>query len=107
MAAKDINQTDFQKEVLDSKGVVLVDFHAEWCGPCKITGPIIDELATEYEGKAKLLKVDVDQNNDLAGSYNVFSIPTCIIFKDGKAVDQFVGAQSKDYFKSMLNKAIA
>lgn len=103
MSAKHIDQSDFQKEVLDHKGVVLVDFYAEWCGPCKITSPIIDELSEEKKD-IKFLKVDVDKNSDLASGYNIFSIPTFIIFKDGKPVNQFAGAQSKDGFVSELNK---
>jgi thioredoxin 1 len=104
MATKHINTVDFQNEVLDFKGTVMVDFYAEWCGPCKITSPIIDQLNDEFGQKVKFLKVDVDQNNDLAGQFNVFSIPTFIIFKDGKAVGQLVGAQSKDAFKAELSK---
>jgi thioredoxin 1 len=101
-----LNQSDFQKNVLNAKGVVFVDFYAEWCGPCKMTGPIIDELAKEYEGKAVFYKINVDENNQLAGKYNVFSIPTFIIFKDGQPVDQFVGALGKEGFEEHINKVI-
>jgi thioredoxin 1 len=98
------SKDNFQNEVLNHKGVVLVDFHAEWCGPCKATNPIIDELANEMTN-VKFVKIDVDQNQELAGEYSVFSIPTFLILKDGKVVGQLVGAQSKDTFKVELNKA--
>ncbi|HLL61259.1 MAG TPA: thioredoxin [Candidatus Nitrosocosmicus sp.] len=103
MAATHINQSDFQKEVLDHKGIVMVDFYAEWCGPCKMTSPIIDELADEKKD-IKFVKIDVDQNSDLASQYNIFSIPTFMIFKDGKPATQFAGAQSKDGFVNELQK---
>lgn len=105
MSAALINQADFKKEVLDHKGIVLVDFYAEWCGPCKITSPIIDELSEEKK-EIKFLKVDVDKDSDLASEYNIFSIPTFIIFKDGKPINQFAGAQSKDGFLSELDTAV-
>jgi thioredoxin 1 len=103
MSAQQLDQANFQKDVLDQKGVVLVDFYAEWCGPCKITSPIIDELSEEKKD-IKFFKVDVDKNSDIASGYNIFSIPTFIIFKDGKPVNQFAGAQSKDAFVSELSK---
>ena len=96
----------FQKDVLDQKGLVLVDFHAVWCGPCKFTNPIIEELAVDkkYKDKVTFVKVDVDENNDIASQYNVFSIPTFIIFRDGKPIDQFVGARDKSGFESEIDK---
>lgn len=104
MSVLHVGKEEFQKEVLDYKGVVLVDFYAEWCGPCKMTGPIIDQLATEMKN-VKFIKVDVDQNSDLASQYSVFSIPTCIIFKDGKTYNQFVGARGKEGFIAEIQKA--
>ncbi|NMB83998.1 thioredoxin [Candidatus Roizmanbacteria bacterium] len=104
MSVAHISQNDFQKEVVDHKGIVFVDFYAEWCGPCKMTGPIIDELATEMQ-TIKFVKVNVDENSDLASQYSIFSIPTVIIFKDGKPVNQFVGAMGKEGFKQEISKA--
>ncbi len=103
MPAKHISKNDFKKEVLDHKGIVFVDFYAEWCGPCKMTSPIVDQLADE-EKEVVFLKVDVDKNQDLASQYSVFSIPTFIIFKDGQPVNQFVGAKDKQGFKQEIDK---
>ncbi len=105
MAVADINQDDFDKEVLQHKGVVFVDFHAEWCGPCKMTEPIIEDLAENPKYKdVKFVKVDVDANQDLSGQYSVFSIPTFITFKDGEPVSQFAGARDRGGFESELGK---
>ncbi len=106
MGAKDITQDAFKQEVLEKKGLVFVDFHAEWCGPCKMTGPIIDQLAGETSD-VTFVKVDVDQNANLASQYSVFSIPTFIVFKDGKVVNQFVGAMGKEGFQKEIDKARA
>ena len=80
----------------------MVDFWAEWCGPCKAIGPIIDQLAIELQGKMKMTKVNVDEEADLAGQFNVMSIPTMLIFKNGQAVDQIVGAMPKDRLLAKL-----
>lgn len=103
MSAKDINSADFKTEVLDHKGVAFVDFHAVWCGPCKMTEPIIDQLSGEMSD-IKFVKIDVDQNADVASQYSVFSIPTFLIFKDGKLVNQFVGAMGKEGFLKEIEK---
>lgn len=103
MTVVDVTNDTFQKEVLDHKGVVLVDFFAQWCGPCKVTGPIIDELA-ETMKDVKFAKVDVDNNQDLAGKYSIFSIPTFLILKDGEVKNQFVGAHSKESFEEEIKK---
>ncbi|OQY64613.1 thioredoxin [Microgenomates bacterium UTCPR1] len=103
MAALHTDKNGFQKEVLDHKGVVLVDFFASWCGPCKMTGPIIDELADEMKN-IKFVKINVDENPELASSYQVFSIPTFLVFKDGKVAHQFVGAMGKEGFINEINQ---
>jgi thioredoxin 1 len=100
-----VNKDNFKAEVLDHKGKVFVDFHAEWCGPCKVTGPIIDELSEEIKDM-KFIKIDVDQNPELAQNYSVFSIPNFLIFKDGAAVNQFVGAMGKEGFLAEIKKVV-
>ena len=97
---------EFEEEVLLSTKPVFVDFWAEWCGPCRMVGPVLEELSQEYNGSVNFVKVNVDQNNDLAQKYNVFSIPTLAIFKDGNAVSQKVGAASKKSFKTMIDGQI-
>lgn len=97
-----ITSNDFQVEVLSSSLPVVVDFFATWCGPCKAMSPIFDELSQEYKEKVKFVKIDVDQNQDLASQYNIFSIPTFLIFKDGKVVNQLTGAVGKDGITNAL-----
>ncbi len=104
MSTKDITQATFKQEVLDQKGFVFVDFHAEWCGPCKMTEPIIEQLSGEIKD-VSFVKVDVDQNAEIASQFSVFSIPTFIVFKDGKVVNQFVGAMGKEGFLKEIDKA--
>ncbi|OGK15072.1 thioredoxin [Candidatus Roizmanbacteria bacterium RIFCSPLOWO2_02_FULL_37_19] len=108
MSVVQTNQGTFQNDVLDHKGLVFVDFYADWCGPCKVTSPLIEELATSgaYKDKIKFVEIDVDENQELAGKYNVFSIPTFIIFKDGEPVNQFVGARDKTGFEDELKKVL-
>lgn len=103
MAAAHINQDEFDTKVLDSDKPVMVDFYAEWCGPCKMAAPIIDQLADEYADKILIVKVDVDTNNELAGKYGVMSIPTVIIYKDGKEIDRKVGFPGEAGYRSMLS----
>lgn len=98
---------DFDKEVLQSELPVLVDFYADWCGPCKMMAPIVEKLAGEYEGKIKIGKCNIDEEMDIAQRYRVMSIPTFIIFKNGEAVDTSVGAVSMDALKARLDKALA
>ena len=102
MALK-LTDANFQSEVIDSKLPVLVDFWAEWCGPCKMIGPVLDQVATELDGQAKVGKVNVDDARDLAGKYNVRSIPLLLFFKNGEVKDQIVGASvTKDQLKAKL-----
>lgn len=91
-----LNSENFEKEVLNSEQPVLVDFYADWCGPCKMMAPVVEELAGELQGKAKVGKINIDENQELAIEYNVMSIPTLIIFKDGKEFKRFVGARDKN-----------
>jgi len=93
--AEFVTDQNFEAEVLKSDIPVLVDFYAEWCGPCKMMTPIIEELAKEYEGKVKIVKLDVDKNQQTAGQFQVMSIPTLFIFKGGQVVEQMVGYQDK------------
>jgi thioredoxin 1 len=104
----DITITDqtFEQTVLKSDKPVLVDFWAVWCGPCQMQGPIVEEIATELEGKAVVGKLNVDENQQSAQTYGVMSIPTIIIFKGGQPVKQFVGVQSKEVLKSALSAVI-
>ena len=99
----ELNETNFEQEVLKANIPVLVDFWAVWCGPCKMIAPIVDELAVEYEGKLKIGKVDVDNNQQIAMQYGIRSIPTLLVFKSGKVVEQIVGAAPK---KSLVDKII-
>jgi len=102
-----LTKENFKTEVLESKIPVLVDFWATWCGPCKMIGPIVDELAKEYKGKAKVGKVNSEEQADLAGEYGVISIPTLIFFKNGKPVDQIIGAVPKNGIAKKLDALIA
>lgn len=104
--AKNFTKADFEKEVMQGTGVVLVDFWAAWCGPCKMVAPIIDQLSEEYAGRVTIGKVNVDEESSLASEYAVVSIPTIIIFKDGKQVEKLVGVRSFDDFCDVLDKYI-
>ena len=93
-------------DVVGSSVPVFVDFWAEWCGPCRMVGPVVEELANDYDGKIKFVKVNVDDANELASKYNVFSIPTLMIFNKGEVVAQQVGAASKDSYKNMIDRVL-
>ena len=103
MGALHLSGQNFSQEVEKSGIPVLVDFWAEWCGPCKAIAPILDQLAVELQGKMKIVKVNVDQSPDLAGKFNIMSIPSLLIFKNGAPVDQIVGAMPKDRLLAKLN----
>jgi thioredoxin len=94
---------DFDKDVLNSDVPVLVDFWAEWCGPCRMMGPTVDQVATDYSGRVKVGKLDVDSNQQTAARYGIRGIPTLLLFKGGKVVDQKVGAIGKPEFQKMLD----
>ena len=101
MAVLNVTDKNFESEVLKANLPVLVDFWAEWCGPCKMISPIVDEISQELNGKLKVVKVNVDDAQELAGNYQIMSIPTLLLFKKGEAIEQIVGAMPKD---QLLNK---
>ncbi len=101
-----ISKDNFEEEVLKSDKAVLVDFWAPWCGPCRAVGPIVDELASEYAGKAKISKLNVDDEGEIAAKFRVMSIPTIMIFKDGEVVEKVIGARSKSELTSLIDKHI-
>lgn len=102
-----VSTADFESMVLNSKEPVLVDFWAEWCGPCKMIAPALDELADAYNGRARIAKVNVDDQRELAVKYHVRSIPYLVVFKDGQKVAEQVGAVGKAQLASLLDKALA
>jgi thioredoxin len=102
----ELNDGNFEDEVLKSDVPVMVDFWAEWCAPCRIIGPLVDELASEYEGKIKVGKMDVDQNPQSSMKYGIRSIPTLLFFKDGKPVDQLLGAVPKGQIEDKISALV-
>ena len=102
----EITGDNFEAEVLQHDTPVLIDFGAAWCGPCRMISPIIDEIAAEYEGRVKVGKLDVDAQGDVASRYNVRSIPTLLVFRNGQVVEQMVGAASREAIVKMIEKAL-
>jgi thioredoxin 1 len=101
-----VTSAEFEEKVLKSTVPVLVDFWAEWCGPCKMIGPSIEQLAADYAGRAAVYKVDIEKDGDLAGKFGIMSIPALLVFKDGKVADQMIGAAPKERIAAMLDRAL-
>jgi thioredoxin 1 len=102
-----VSSDSWQKEVLEADVYVLVDFWASWCGPCMMIAPIVEEMATEYTGRLKVVKLNTDENPDIASRYKIMGIPTLIFFKDGKIIDQIVGAVPKTQLKAKIDSLVA
>ena len=105
--AVEITDNNFKEKVLDNSGVALVDFWAEWCGPCRLLGPVVEELSKEYDGKATIGKLNVDDNRDVAAQYGIMSIPTLLIFKNGQVVEKHVGLATKNDLKKKIDAHLA
>ena len=103
----EITDQNFKTEVLDSEKVVLVDFWAPWCGPCRMVGPVIEQVAENMDGKMKFGKLNTDENQKTAMDFQIMAIPTLLIFKDGKEIDRIIGFKSKDQLEDQLNSIIS
>ena len=104
MATINVTDSDFGAQVLQSKIPVLVDFWASWCGPCKLAGPILEEISGEYKDKFVIAKVNVDENNQMSGKYGVMSIPTVVLFKDGQEIGRQTGFSGKEAYLELISK---
>ena len=101
-----VNQSSFNEEVLNSQIPVFVDFWAEWCGPCRAIAPVLENLAKDFDGKVKIVKINVDKETELANKYNISAIPSLIIVKNGKEIDRIVGGATKEVYAERINKVI-
>ena len=101
---REFTEENFDEEVLNSEQAVLVDFWAPWCGPCRMVGPVVEELANDYSGKIKVGKINVDINPSLAEKYKVMTIPTIAVFKNGNMIDKIIGARPKSEFSKLIEK---
>jgi thioredoxin 1 len=102
-----VEEASWDAEVTKAPGLVMVDFWAVWCGPCQMVAPVLEELATEYAGKVRVLKLNTDENPEIAGRYQVMSIPTIIFFKEGRPVEKLIGARPKRQFKEIIDSLLA
>ncbi len=101
-----VDQSNFQQRVIENSKPVLVDFYADWCGPCRAQAPILEALASEYADRVDIVKLDVDQDGEIAGQYNIRSIPTLILFKDGKPVNVQVGVNTANQLKTLIDQTL-
>lgn len=102
-----VDSTSWENEVLKASDLTMVDFWAAWCGPCQMIAPVVEELATEYDGRMKVVKLNTDENPDVASRYQVMGIPTLMFFKSGQVIDRVVGAASKTQFKEKIEALLA
>ena len=105
--ALELTNDNFKEKVLENQGVAFVDFWAEWCGPCRLIGPVVEDLSKDYEGTATIGKLNVDDNREIAAQYGIMSIPTLLFFKNGEVVDKLVGVASKSDLKKKLDAHLA
>ena len=103
----DVTSSVWDAEVIKAQGLIMVDFWAPWCAPCRMVSPTVEELAKEYQGRMKFLKLNTDENPDIASKYNIMGIPTLMFFKDGRSVDSIVGAVPKQQLKSKIDSFLA
>jgi thioredoxin 1 len=106
MSVLNLNAAEFEQQIEGSEGLALIDFYAEWCAPCKLIGPIVEDLAEDYEGKVKVVKINADNSPEVLAKYGVRGLPTLMIFKDGVPVDTAVGAQSAKAIKAFVEGQI-
>ncbi len=104
---KKIGESEFQTEVLQADQPVLVDFYADWCGPCRMLGPVVDQIAQQYEGRIKVIKVDVDKSQNIAAQFQISSIPLLMLFQDGKVVNQSVGLVQAGKLQAMIDPVLS